>query len=95
MAGPLCPGETLGQKLAAVIAKKLAKAHAALLRARSGSAAKKIARLVGKAQRQLDKADAKAAAFVSKPKGAISAECRDAIGAAIGRVTQQIEANRI
>lgn len=78
-----------------MILKKLTKAQTALLRARSASVAKKVAKLVGQARKQLDKIGTKAATFVSKPKGAISPECRDLIRAATGRVTQQIEANRI
>ena len=93
--GPLCPGESINQKLAAVILKKLTKAQTALLTARSTSVAKKVAKLVGKARKQLDKVEAKASAFVSKPKNAISAECRDLIQTATGRVTEQIAANRI
>jgi len=95
IAGPLCPGTTLNQKLAAVILKKLAKAKTALLAARGTSVAKKAAKQIGRAQKQLDKIGTKADAFVSKPKGAISPECRDLIRAATGLVTQQIEANRI
>lgn len=95
IAGPLCPGETLNQKLATVILKKLSKAQSALLASRSTTVAKKIAKLVGKARKQLDKVGAKADAFVSKPKGAISPACRDRIRAAVGLVTQQIEASRI
>jgi hypothetical protein len=95
IAGPLCPGETLNQRLATVILKKLTKAQGALLATRSTSVAKKIAKLIGKAQKQLGKVATKADAFVSKPKGAISAGCRDRIVTAIGRVTQQIQANRI
>ena len=95
IAGPLCPGETLNQKLGAVILKKLTKARTALLATRATSVAKKIAKLIGKAHKQIDRIGAKADAFVSKPKGAISVDCRNRILTAIGRVTQQIEANRI
>jgi len=95
IAGPLCPGESLNQKLAAVILKKLTKAQTALLGTRSTGVPKKIAKLIGKARKQLDKIGKKADAFVSKPKGPISADCRDRIRAAIGQVTLQIDANRI
>lgn len=95
IAGPLCPGSSLNQKLAAVILKKLAKAKTALLAARATSVAKKAAKQIAKAQKQLDKIGTKADAFVSKPKNAISAECRDLIRAATGLVTQQIQANKI
>jgi hypothetical protein len=95
IAGPLCPGESINQKLAAVILKKLTKAQKALLSARSTSVAKKAAKLVAKAGKQLDKVESKANAFVSKPKNAISPECRDLIQSATGRVTEQIAANRI
>jgi hypothetical protein len=95
IAGPLCPGSSLNQKLAAVILKKLAKAKTALLAARTTSVAKKAGKQIAKAQKQLDKIGTKADAFVSKPKNAISAECRDLIRAATGLVTQQIQANRI
>jgi hypothetical protein len=95
IAGPLCPGETLNPKLSNVILKKLSKAQALLLGARATSVAKKIAKLTGKAQKQLGKVAAKADAFVSKPKGAISADCRDRILTAVGRVTEQIQASRI
>jgi hypothetical protein len=66
-----------------------------LLAARSADSARKVARLVKKARKQVDKVANKASAFVSKPKGAISAGCRDRIIAATGLVTQQIDANRI
>jgi hypothetical protein len=95
VATPLCPGETLNPKLAALIQKKLGKARTALLATRTTSAAKKAARFVRRAREQLDKIGKKANAFVSKPKGAISPECRDLIRAATGRVTEQIAANRI
>lgn len=93
--GPLCPGETLNQKLAGLILKKLTKAQAALLQTRSTTVVKKIAKLVAKARKQIDKVGTKADAFVSKPKEPISSGCRDRIRTAAGRVTQQIEANRI
>jgi hypothetical protein len=95
LAGPLCPGETLNPKLALLVQKKLGKARTALLATRTTSKAKKIARLVAKARKQLDKVGAKADAFVTKRDGRISADCRDLIRAAMGRVTDQIEANRI
>jgi FlaG/FlaF family flagellin (archaellin) len=95
VAGPLCPGETLNQKLATLIRKKLGKARAALLSTRTTSAAKKLARLVAKARKQLGRIGTKADAFVSRRNGAISPECRDLIRGAMGRVTQQIDANRI
>jgi hypothetical protein len=94
-AGPLCPGETLHPKLAALVQKRLGKARTALLAAGATTKAKKLARLVGKARKQLDKIGAKAGAFASRPKGAISSECRDLILAATGRVAEQIEANRL
>jgi hypothetical protein len=94
-AGPLCPGETLHPKLAALVQKRLGKARTALLATRTTSAAKKIARLIAKARKQLEKIESKANAFLSRPKGAISPECRDLIQAATGRVTEQVEANRI
>jgi hypothetical protein len=95
IAGPLCPGETVNAKLSTFILNKLAKAQTALLGTRSTSSAKKIAKLVAKAGKQLDKVGTKADAFVSRPKGPISADCRDRIRTAAGRVTQQIQANRI
>jgi hypothetical protein len=95
IAGPLCPGSSLNQKLATVILKKLAKAKTALLAARATTVAKKAAKQIAKAQKQLDKIGTKADAFVSKPRGAISPECRDLIRDATGLVTQQIQANRI
>ena len=95
IAGPICPGETVNPKLSTLILKKLAKAQTALLAARSANSAKKVARLVKKARKQVDKVTSKASAFVSKPKGAISAGCRDRIIAATALVTQQIDANKI
>lgn len=95
VAGPLCPGETVNPKLALLVQKKLGKARAALLATRTTSAAKKLAKLVAKARKQLDKIETKADAFVTKRNGRISADCRDLIRAAMGRVTDQIEANRI
>ena len=78
-----------------MILKKLGKAKTALLAASSTSVAKKAAKLVARAEKQLDKIERKADAFVSKPKGAISPECRDLIRDATALVTQQIDANRI
>jgi len=95
VAGPLCPGETINPKLAAVVAKKLAKAQQLLGAARSTTVTKRVAKLVAKARRQLDKVGAKADAFVSKRKGPINPGCRDAMRAAISRVAQQIDADRI
>ena len=95
IAGPLCPGETIDPKLSTLILKKLTKAQKALLAARTTGSGKKLARLVIKARKQMDKVGKKADAFVSKPKGAISVACRDRIRAALGLVTQQITASRI
>jgi hypothetical protein len=95
VAGPLCPGETLHPKLTALVQKKLGKARTALLATRTTSKAKKVARLVAKARKQLEKIGTKASAFASRPKGAITPECRDLIQAATGRVSEQIEANHI
>jgi hypothetical protein len=95
IAGPLCTGETVNPKLAAVVAKKLAKAQDALVAARSTTAPKRLAKLVAKARKQIDTVGAKADAFVSKRKSPITPGCRDAIRAAIARVAQQIDANRI
>lgn len=95
IAGPLCPGETIDAKLSTLILKKLTKAQKALLAARTTGSGKKLARLVIKARKQMDKVGKKADAFVSKPKGAISVACRDQIRAALILVTQQITASRI
>jgi len=96
IAGPLCPGEAINQKLAATILKKLTKAETALRGAQATTVAKKAAKLIGKAKKQLDKIEAKADAFASKPAGkGISSACRDRIHAAVGLVSQQIEASRI
>jgi hypothetical protein len=95
VAGPLCPGETLNPKLAALIQKKLGKAQAALLATRTSTKPRKTAKLVARARKQLDKVGAQADAFVTKRKGPISAECRDRIRSELGQVTQQIDANRI
>ena len=95
IAGPLCPGETIDSKLSTLILKKLTKAQKALLAARTTGSGKKLARLVIKARKQMDKVGKKADAFVSKPKGAISVACRDQIRAALILVTQQITASRI
>ena len=93
--GPLCPGETLNQKLSTLILKKLATAQAALIKSLATDVAKKKAKLIGKARKQLTKIETKAAAFANKKRDPISAECRDKIVAAVGLVTQQIEASRI
>jgi hypothetical protein len=95
IAAPLCPGETINAKLAKAIARKLAKAHKALTAARGTDVTKKAAKLVAKAARQLAAVGTKADAFVAKKKGPISPGCRDSIRAAIARVAQQIDANRI
>lgn len=95
IAGPLCPGETINPKLTRVVAKKLAKARQALQAARATTAAKRIAKLIAKARTQLGKVTAKADVFVAKRTNPISAACRDAIGAAVGNVIEQIAANRI
>jgi hypothetical protein len=95
IAGPLCPGETIDSKLSTLILKKLTKAQKALLAARTTGSGKKLARLVIKARKQMDKVGKKADAFVSKRKGAISVACRDQIRGALILVTQQIAASRI
>ena len=94
IAGPLCPGEPLNPKLAALVRKKLTKAQAGLVRARTIAGGKKAGKLVAKARKQLDRIGRKADAFVSKRKQPISAECRDRIRAALELVAQQIEAQR-
>lgn len=95
IAGPLCPGEAIDTRLSTLILKRLTKAQRALLAARTAGSGKKLARLVIKARKQMDKIGRKADAFVSKPKGAISAQCRDRIRAALIVVAQQIAASRI
>ena len=95
IARPLCPGETLNPKLAKLVLRKLTKAQAGLMRARTAVSAQKAGKLVAKARKQLDRIAKKADAFVSKRKGSITPGCRDAIRAAIARVAQQIDANRI
>jgi hypothetical protein len=95
IAGPLCPGETVNQKLSTVILKKLTTAQTALIDSLATEVAKKKTKLVNKARKQLGKIGTKADAFVKKKKDPISVECRDKIRAAIALVTQQIEANRI
>ena len=95
IAGPLCPGESLNQKLATLILRKLAKAQRGLARARTASGGKNAGRLLRKARKQLDRIDRKAGAFVSKRRKPISAQCRDRIRAALAQVAQQIEAQRL
>ena len=95
IAGPLCPGESLNQKLATLIHKKLAKAQRGLVRARTASDGKDAGRLLRKARKQLDRIDRKAEAFLSKRRKPISAQCRDRIRAALAQVAQQIEAQRL
>jgi hypothetical protein len=95
IAGPLCPGENLNPKLASLIMRKLTKAQAGLVRARTIVAGKKAGKLVTKARKQLDRIGRKADAFVSKRRHPISAECRDRIRAALDLVARQIEAQRL
>jgi hypothetical protein len=95
IAGPLCPGENLNPKLASLILRKLTKAQAGLVRARTIVAGKKAGKLVTKARKQLDRIGRKADAFVSKRRHPISADCRDRIRAALDLVARQIEAQRL
>lgn len=94
IAGPLCPGETLNQKLAALILKKLTKAQRALLKARTAGGGK-AGKLVAKARKQLDSIGRRSDAFVSKKRNPISLACRDGIRTAVARVTAEIAAQRI
>jgi hypothetical protein len=82
-------------KLATLVLKKLTKARAALARARTAPSAQKAGKLVVKARKQLDRIGRKADAFVSRQRLPISLQCRDSITAALQRVAQQIEAQRL
>jgi hypothetical protein len=95
IAGPLCPGETVNQKLSAIILKKLTTAQSALLGALETDVSKKKTKLLSKARKQLGKIGTKADVFVKKKKEPISTDCRDKIRAAVALATQQIEASRI
>jgi hypothetical protein len=56
-------------------------------------AAIKVAKLIKKARKQLDKVGTKADAFVSKKKGPISSGCRDGIRAALDQIGNALTAN--
>jgi hypothetical protein len=88
---PLCGGEQLNPKLRAVVAARLGKARSLLQRAATVPAAK-VAKLVGRARRQLDRVGARADAFVARRKRPITAGCRDAIRAALDRIEALIVA---
>ena len=55
--------------------------------------ASKVAKLIARARKQLDKVGGKADAFVTKKKGPISAGCRDGIRAALDQIGQAITNN--
>jgi hypothetical protein len=95
IAGPLCPGESVNQKLAGLILKKLTKTERGLMRARNALGGKSAGRLVTKARKQLDRLDRKTQAFVSRRRNPISPQCRDSIRAALALIVQQIEAQRL
>jgi len=95
IAGPLCPGESVNQKLAMLILKKLTKTQRGLTRARTAPGGKSAGRLLSKARKQLDRLDRKTEAFASRRRRPISPDCRDRIHAALALVAQRIEAGRL
>lgn len=95
IARPLCPGEPLDARLSTAILRRLTRAQLQLLRARDAGSPRRVLRLAARARRQLAKVAARADAFVSRPKGAISAACRDNIRAALDRVARELAASRI
>jgi hypothetical protein len=92
LATPLCGAESVAPKLQAVIETKLGSAKRAITKAET-SRAKKLAKLLGKARKQLTRIGLRADAFVDKKKGPITAACRDQIRAVLDGISAALDAN--